>query len=207
MSSAPPSVTDILMVTRHILHQGPAGAETNRTAPEQPHQHGGSQRMIPLPPRHSCGTFWRSAMETINEEAPSAMCLRKLHFSGFLPESWFSLGNTKRAALSLWETLMWLQINFSWAHSIWKRSHSSKDRRRKLNKNSNLRHNFATGSSALKPISRCCSKACYQKTGSIYSSWGHILIPSGIKPWAECSSRWLKNSLLSPKFPIYAFKA
>lgn len=94
-----------------------------------------------------------------------------------------------------------------WAHSIWKRSHSSKDIGKKLRQNSDLRHNFVTGSSDLKPISRCSPKASFQKTGSIYSSWGHILTLSGIKLCAECSSRWLKNSLLSPKSSIYAFKA
>lgn len=39
----------------------------NRTAPEWPHQHGGSQRMIPLPPRHSLGLSeglpWRQLMK------------------------------------------------------------------------------------------------------------------------------------------------
>lgn len=83
--------------------------------------------------------------------------LMKKHHLLCVWENCIFLASYRRAL----ETLMWLQINFFWAHSIWKRSHSSKGIRRKLKKNSDLRHNFATGSSALKSISRCSSKARY----------------------------------------------
>lgn len=125
------------MVTRHIQHQGQLEQkltqqlQSDLTSMEDPKGWSHYLQGILWDSLKVCQ--WRQLMKK-----------HHLHFSGFLLESRFSLRNTERAALSPWETQTWLQINLFWAHSIWKRSHSSKDIRKKVKKNSHTQfcHRF-----------------------------------------------------------------
>lgn len=129
-------------------------------------------------------------------------------------ENYISLPSHQRAYLA-WKTLKsahskpsedtCMAANKLWEiHPIWERSCTCKDigkKKFKMYVSPELRHNFAMGSSGLKSIPGCFSKACHLKTGSIQrihfgaTPWIH----SGNKPCTECSSSWLvKNRPHSP---------